>query len=133
MTSEGLGELFEGDSADTCAGYFRSTDKFEKFEGEIIDLLTISINNSISSEAQGAILSVLEYHGGFEKGIMVDRSASGSSLSLLILKRQAHLILCFQSKISSSTTDISGGSNGVGLKLGPLVRREITPSDTLAP
>ena len=44
-----------------------------------------------------------------------------------------HLVIsCFQSRKSSSKTDISGGSNGVGLKLGPLERSEMIPGETLA-
>jgi hypothetical protein len=103
-----------------------------KFSVEITALLTKSMKNSTSSEAWGAFLSVLEYHGGLVKGPTDVRSAFGSSLSCLLLKRKAHLILSFLSQKSSSKDWISGGSIGVGLKLGPLERREIMPGETIS-
>ena len=65
-------------------------------------------------------------------GVTEDRSAFGSSLSVLLRKKNAHLILSFQSIKSSSNAWISGGSIGDGLKLGPLERREIMPGETIS-
>ena len=64
-------------------------------------------------------------------GEVVERSAFGSSLRVLLLNRKAHLILSFQLRISSCKAALSGGSRGVGVKLGPLDRREMTPVETL--
>jgi hypothetical protein len=100
-------------------------------DGEENVLLTISIKSSTSSDAKGAILSVLEYQGGLMNGEVVERSAFGSSLRVLLLNRKAHLILSFQLRISSCKAALSGGSRGVGVKLGPLDRREMTPVETL--
>ena len=76
-------------------------------------------------------MSVLEYHGGLIKGVLFERSAFGFSFSVLLLKRKDHLILSFQSRKSASKTAVSGGSRGVGEKLGPLDKSEMTPDETL--
>ena len=65
-------------------------------------------------------------------GVTEDRSAFGSSLSFLLRKKNAHLILSFQSMKSSSNAWISGGSIGDGLKFGRLERREIMPGETIS-
>ena len=89
------------------------------------------MKNSTSSEAIGAFLSVLEYHGGLIKGTVFERSASGSSVSCLFLKKNDHLILSFQSIKSSSKAAEYGASLGLGLNVGPLERREMIPGEML--
>lgn len=116
-------------AADSAEEMFDGNDW--KLEEEINVLLTISIKSSTSSEAKGAFLSVFEYQGGLINGEDVDRSALGSSLMALLLNKKDHLILSFQSRISACRAAKSGGSRGVGVKLGPLDRREITPGETL--
>ena len=73
----------------------------------------------------------MEYQGGLINGEDVDRSALGSSLMALLLNKKDHLNLSFQSRISACRAAKSGGSRGLGVKLGPLDRREITPGETL--
>ena len=61
--------------------------KVEELEGDIADFLTISMKSSTSSDAIGADLSVLEYHGGFVNGVELDKSASGSSFNFLFMNK----------------------------------------------
>ena len=86
------------------------------------------MNISTSSDAAGAGLEDLLYHGGLEKGVSCDNAPLPRSC--LDLWKKAHLILSLQSRRSSSNSAKSGGSRGVGEKEGPLDNRLMTVSGT---
>ena len=85
-------------AADSSEEIFEVKD--EKLEGETKDLLTHSINISTSSDAKGAALSVLEYQGGFSKGVETERFDCGSSFNFLfsLLYSKYCYFLCSRKK-----------------------------------
>ena len=61
--------------------------KFENPIGDNTVFLTKAKKSSTSSEAIGASLSVLEYHGGLVNWVLLEMSACGFSWRVLFLNR----------------------------------------------